>query len=170
MNIHFHMNEADYVSANWAYFRHHWLRFLYGYRLPIGISGAAIAVMLVHPERSQDAAWILSIGIGLIAYILIAHRWTSHRQFQRSPFRQRLVSATINGDSVRLSVENHEVVKTWSELTDIYESHRLFLFGTAKGKILFLPKASMSEPQIKELRSLISAKAMGKVKLTSAIA
>jgi len=87
MDIHFHMNEADYVSANWAYFRHHWLRFLYGYRLPIGIAGAAIAVMLVHPERSQDAAWILSIGIGLIAYILIAHRWTWHRQFQRSPFR-----------------------------------------------------------------------------------
>jgi hypothetical protein len=168
MDMQFHAKEADFVSANWAYLKRHWWPFVFNYRLPIGMFVVAIAVLFLHPESSQGSRWILAIGIGLGAYVVVAHRWSWHRQFQRSARARQLISATVNGDFIRLSAENYKVVTSWSDLTDIYESDRVFMFATSKGTVMFLPKASLSKAQIEELRSLISVNARGKVRLASA--
>jgi hypothetical protein len=76
-----------------------------------------------------------------------------------------MVSVTIDGKSVRLSGRGFDVAREWAEFSDIFESKRVFMFGRAGDKILFLPKSGMNESQIVELRTLISAYAKGNVKL-----
>ena len=163
MDFQFHFKEADYASANWAYIKRHWWRFVYAYRLPIGLTGASIAVILQYPNTWREIVWILAIGVGLIIYILITYRWYWYRQSQG--FGQRLISATVDGESIRLRGARNEIVRQWREVTDIYESNRVFVFGSANSKILFLPKVAMSQPQINELHALISANAKGRVRL-----
>jgi hypothetical protein len=163
VDFQFNLTESDYVSANWAYIKRHWWRFVYQYRLPIGIAGASVAVILQYPESWRDFIWILAVGIGLITYILITYRWKWHRQFQN--FGQRLISATVDGESIRLRGARDGIVKQWQEFTDICESNRLFVLASASSRLLFLPKATMSPLQIDELRDLISANAKGKVSL-----
>jgi hypothetical protein len=163
VDFQFHWAEPDYVSANWAYIKRHWWSYVYSYRVPIGIAAASVAVILQYPESSSSIVWILAVGIGLIAYILLTYRWTWRRQSQQ--FGQGLISATVDGESIRLSGARYRIVKQWREISDIYESNRVFVFGSGKTKLLFLPKAAMSAAQVNELRDLISANATGKVKL-----
>jgi hypothetical protein len=159
----FHWTEPDYLSANWAYLKRNWWSFVYGFRLPIGIATASVVVILQNPNSWRDIVGILAVGIGLIAYILITYRWSWRRKFQS--FGQGLISATVDGESIRLRGARNVVTMQWLEITDIYESNRVFLFGRSKSRLLFLPKAAMNQPQINELRDLISANAKGKVRL-----
>jgi hypothetical protein len=168
MDIQFHLKEADFVSAGWMYVKQHWWRFLYRYRHPLEIAGAALAIIVLHPESRRDAAWVLLVGLALIGCVLLRYRWVWHRQFQR--FGERTVSATVNLESISLRGGKQETVRRSGEFTYICESDRIFLFSTVKGGILFLPKAPLSEAQIGELRCLISAHATGKVKLVTGVA
>lgn len=165
MDFQFHSTEPDYLSANWAYTKRHWWSLVYGYRLPIGIAAASVAVILQYPESWRTIVWTLAVGIGLITYILITHRWNWRRQFQS--FGQGLISATVDGESITLRGARYGTNMQWREITDIYESNRVFLFGRTKSRLLFLPKAAMSEPQVNELLGLISTNAKGKVRLAS---
>jgi len=164
VDIQFQWTEPDYVSANWAYIKRHWWRFIYGYRLPIGIAAASMAVILQYPESWRSIIGILAVGIGLIIYVLITHRWNWRRQFRQ--FGQGVISGAVDRESIRLHGARYGITMKWSEMTDIYESSRVFLFGRNKSRLLFLPKAAMSQLQISELRDLISVHAKGKIRMT----
>jgi hypothetical protein len=168
MEVQFHLKEADQVAAGWSYIKHRWLRYLYRHRHPVAIAGAALAIVVLHPESRRDAVWVFVLGLALIALVLLRYRWAWHRQFQR--FGERTMSATVNEEAIRLRGAKHEVVRRWEQFAYISESDRVFLFVTFEGRILFLPKTALSQAQIAELRSLISANAKAKVKLAPGIA
>jgi hypothetical protein len=98
------------------------------------------------------------------------YRRNWNRYFKKTPLWNDIVSATVDGQSIRLVGQSFKVNKDWGEFPNIYESTRLFIFGRGDNKLLFLPKSGMSESQIGELRAIISASAKGEVNLASSVA
>lgn len=170
MEVQFRMAEPDYVSANWTYLKQRPWRFVLGYRFPIGLAAVALLIIAKNPERWVDVGCILAVGLTLIGYIFLAHRWSWHRQFQQQGLGERLISLTIDAQSVRLREKTNELASRWDEISFIHEAHLIFMFGTVKGKLIYLPKTAMSQTQIHELKMLIAANARCKVRLTSSAA
>jgi hypothetical protein len=168
MDVQFHLKEADFVSAHWVHVKRHWWRFLSRHRWAAEIALAALAVVVLHPETRRVSAWILLGGVALVAAIVIRYRWSWHRQFQKRG--ERAISASVSEESITVRGGTQDVVRRWSEVAYVDESDRIFLFGAAKGRVLFLPKSALSQAQIVELRLLISSNAKGKAKLMSAVA
>jgi hypothetical protein len=166
MDMQFQWTEAEYVSAQVAYQKRHWFPYIYSYRLPIGMVVVAAAFMCFHPESYQVGGSIMAVGFGLILYVAISYRWRWRRDFRAHPALQKPIAITVAGDSIRLSREKAERVIQWNEITDIYESPRGFFFSTTKRKVpLLVPKLSMTDVQIAELRNIVSVNARGKVRL-----
>jgi hypothetical protein len=163
MEFQFKLSEDDYVSAHLSYLKRYPWRFLWWFRYPVAVAGAAILLALQRPDSRHIAAWLFLIAAGTSAYIVLAFRWDRRQEFRRTLLGQRLISATINGESVSWRGEKSEITANWKDIMHVYESHRGFMFRTAKRKNFFLPKAAMSRLQVEELRSFVSSNAKGKV-------
>lgn len=165
MEIQFHLAEADYASASRTYLKHNPWTFFLAFRYPIGIAVAAIAISVQHPDALQSAGWVLAIGIGLGAYFWAVYRRNWYRRFRGRPVGHRLISATIDGDSISFRGQTQEVAGRWDKFRDIFESNRFFVFEGTNRRVLFIPKAALTELQLQELRGVISANAKCKVRL-----
>ena len=106
MEIHYRLTEQDYASAAWASFKHYPLYSLFAYKYAIGIALAAVLIAAQAPDRWEDAGIILAIAAAVFAYISLAFHWSWRQQFQKTSLGNRLLSAIIDGSSIRLRVEN----------------------------------------------------------------
>jgi hypothetical protein len=170
MTIQLHWTESDIASAHWAYLRHSPWRLARQFRRPIVAIAVSTMILFQYPESWQIIGWLILFNTGTIAFDMFFYRRNWNRYFKKTPLWNDLVSATVDGQSIRLEGQTFEVNKDWAEFTNVYESARLFVFGRADNKLLFLPKSGMSESQIRELRAIISTSAKGKVKLESPVA
>ncbi len=158
----FHCTEAEYLSAHWAYLRHHpWKTFLH-LRYPIVVVVASALVLFQYPNKWQRVGPLALLGSGILAFALLVHRRNWRQKFKDSPFGQDIVSASFNDQSVGFRLKGRDVVKGWEEILDIYESRLVFVFGWGKNGMVLLPKSGMSQSQIDELRTLFSDKRMSK--------
>jgi hypothetical protein len=159
--------DADVGSAHWAYLKHNPWRFIRYFRYPIVAVAVSFIVLIQHPDSWQIVGWLIFFDAGAIAYQLFLSKRNTNRRFKNSRLWQGLVTVTIDGRSIRLSGQGFDVERHWADYSEFFESKRVFMFGRAGSKILFLPKSGMNEPQIVELRTLISTYAKGNVALAS---
>jgi hypothetical protein len=123
-----------------------------------------------HPDKWFNFLLLLSMLAVLVAISLLIQRWRWHRQFAKTPMFHDSVTANIDNQSLRLKGQTFESSQYWGQFSDVYESSRVFVFGTADNRFVFLPKSGMNPSQIAEMRTLINANAKGKVKLSVALA
>ena len=169
MTIQIRWTEADIASAHWAYLRQSPWRLARQFRRPIVAVIVSVIILFQYPESWQTVGWLILFDAGTIAFDMFFYRRNWDRYFKKTPVWNDVVSATIDGQSIRLQGQSFEVIRAWREFSNIYESNRLFVFGRADKKLSFLPKTGMSELQIAELRAIISAHANGKVRLASSM-
>jgi hypothetical protein len=159
--------DDDVASAHWAYLKRNPWRFIRYFRYPIVAVAVSIIVLVQYPESWQIVGWLVFFDAGTIAYQLFLSRRNTNRRFKNSRLWQDLVTVTIDDRSIRLSGRGFDAERHWTDYSDFFESKRIFMFGRAGSKILFLPKSGMNESQIVELRTLISTYSKGKVMLAS---
>jgi hypothetical protein len=170
MTIKLRWTESDIASAHWAYLRHSPWRLARQFRRPIVAIAVSTVILFQYPESWQIIGWLILFNAGTITFDMFFYRRNWNRYFKKTPLWNDIVSATFDGQSVRLVGQSFKVNKDWGEFPNIYESTRLFIFGRGDNKLLFLPKSGMSEAQIGELRAIISASAKGEVNLASSVA
>jgi len=155
--IQFRCTEAEYMAAHWAYFQHHPWRVFVQFRFPVVVVFVSAIVFFEYPNQWKRLGLVTLPATALLVFALFIYRRNWHRRFTKSPFGQDIVSATFNEQSVGFRLSGREVLKLWEEVRDTYESRRVFIFEWAKSGFVFLPKSGMTQSQIDELRSLISA-------------
>jgi hypothetical protein len=165
MNVQLRWTDADVASAHWAYLRHNPLPFIRYFRYSIVAVVVSGTILIQYPESWKVVGWLIFLDAGTIAYQLFLSRRSTNLRFKNSRLWQDTVSVIIEGNSIRMTGPSFDKTVEWSEFSEIFESKSIFIFGTGRKKILFLPKSGMSESQIEELRTLISTYAKGKVHL-----
>jgi hypothetical protein len=170
MTIRFRWTDSDIASAHWAYLMQRPWRLARQFRRPIVAVAVSIVILFQYPASWQTVGWLILLDVGTIAFDLFFYRRNWNQYFKKTPLWNDALSATVDGQSIRLEGQTFKVDKDWGEFTNVYESARLFVFGRADNKLLFLPKSGISESQIRELRAIISTSAKGKVKLSSSVA
>lgn len=160
--------ESDYVSAQTAWLMQHPFALVRGFWYPLAVLVVVIIAVANHPEHWRNAVIVALIAVGLIAFSLLITRWRWHRQFKKIPWMQHLVSATLDGQGIKLKGEGFEAVDYWGTISDIRETDSVFVFFQAGSAFIFLPKREMSPFQLKEIRSVIGSNARGKIKLAPA--
>jgi hypothetical protein len=167
MTIQLRWTEADIASAHWAYLTQSPWRLARQFRRPIMAIAVSVIILFQFPDSWQIVGWLIVFNAGTITFDLFFYRRNWNRYFKKTAVWNDVVSATLDGQSIKLQGQSFEVTRGWREFSNIYESNRLFVFWRADNKLSFLPKTGMSELQIAELRSMISANANGTVKLAS---
>jgi hypothetical protein len=167
MTIQFRWTDSDIASAHWAYLMQRPWRLARQFRRPIVAVAVSIGILFQYPASWQTVGWLILLDVGTIAFDLFFYRRNWNQYFKKTPLWNDTLSATVDGQSIRLEGQSFKLNKNWEEFSNICESARLFVFGRADNKLLFLPKSGMSESQIAELRAIISASAKGTVKLAS---
>jgi hypothetical protein len=170
MTIQLRWTESDIASAHWAYLRYSPWRLARQFRRPIVAVAVSIIILFQYPESWRIVGWLILLDVGAIAFDMFFYRRTWNQYFKKTPLWNDIVSATVDGQSIRLEAQSFKIAKDWGEFANIYESTRLFVFGRSDNKLLFLPKSGISESQIVELRTIISASAKGTVNLGSPVA
>jgi hypothetical protein len=165
MNAQLRWTDADAASAHWAYLQRNVWRFVRHFRYSIVAVAVSAIVLIQYPESWQVVGSIVLFDVGAIAYQLFLFQRNTIHRFKNSRLWKDTVSVTIDGKSIRLTGQAFDNAREWSEFSNIFESKRVFMFGTSGKKVLFLPKSGMNESQITELRTLISTYAKGKVRL-----
>jgi hypothetical protein len=167
MTLQFSWTDSDIASAHWAYLMQHPWRLARQFRRPLVAGAVSIVILFQYPASWQIVGWLILLDVGAIAFDLFFYRRNWNKYFKKTPLWNDILSATVDGQSIRLEGQSFKVNKNWEEFSSIYESARLFVSGRVDNKLLFLPKSGMSESQIAELRAIISASAKGTVKLAS---
>jgi hypothetical protein len=165
MNIQFQWTDADPASAHWVYLQRNLWRFVRYFRTSIVAVIVSAIVLFQYPESWQVVGWLIFFDLGTIAYQLFLFRRNTILSFKSSRLWKGIVSITIDGKSIRSAGESFDSVREWTEFSDVVESKRFFMFGTASKKFLYLPKSGMNESQTAELRTLIATYAKGNVKI-----
>lgn len=152
----FRSTEADYVSAQWARIKRHPLRLVASFRYAVSVC------VIVSLAAIANAKWhfllvLLEICFGLAIFGLLVQRWVWHRSFRKTPLSRQDVLVEIDRQSVRLRGPAFEATYPWGEFADVYETPRGFLFERADSTFVFLPKTSIEESQVGELRSFMAA-------------
>jgi hypothetical protein len=165
MNVQLRWTDSDAASAHWVYLQRNSWRFIRYFRYSIVAVAVSAVVLFQYPNSWQVVGWLVFFDLGAIAYQLFLFQRNTIRRFKNSRLWQGTVSVTIDEKSIQSTGQAFDNVREWSEFSDIFESKRIFMFGTTGKKVLFLPKSGMNESQIAELRTLISTYANGKVRL-----
>jgi hypothetical protein len=169
MTIQLRWTEADIASAHWAYLSDKPWRLARQFRRPIVAMIVSAIVLIQYPESWQLIGWIILLNAGAIAFDMFFYRRNWNQYFKKTPLWNDVLSVIADGQMIRFQGTSVDVARNWREFSNIHESSRLFVFARTDNKFSFLPKTGMSESQIAELRTIISANAKCKVKLTSSI-
>jgi len=151
----FHWNEADFVSAQRVWLRHHPWAHLRGYWFPVAIAALSVAIVIFKPDAGLKGLLGVALALLLFAFSAVRTRWDWHRNFKRTPLWHDEVTAKVDQHGVTLHGRTYDVYHSWGECSEIYEAEGVIVFEAANESFLFLPKRDMSRAQLLDLRNTI---------------
>lgn len=163
----FHWNEADFVSAQKVWLRHHPWTHLRGYWFPVVVAAVSVAVLVFKPAAGIAGLVGIALALLLLGFSAIRTQWRWRRQFNRSALGHDEVTAKVDKNGLKLHSQGYDVYHSWGECSDIYESEGVIVFETANESFVFLPKRDMSRAQILDLRNTIVTYARVEVQLAT---
>ena len=167
MTVEFQYTESDYVASQIAWVLLHPFMLIRSFWYPIAVLVLVAIAVFNHPEHWQNAAMALLVAIGLIVFSTLITRWKWNQRFMKTPWMQSPVSVTVDGQGIKLRGQGFEDRNFWGVISEIRETSKIFMFIQPNNAFNFIPKRAMTLVQVGETRSVITANAMGKVKLAS---
>ena len=167
MTAQFHWSEADFVSAQKVWLRHHPWAHLRGYWFPVAIAALSVAIVVFKPEAGLRGLMGIALALLLFGFSALRTRWRWHRQFRRAALWRDGVTAKVDKHGLNLHSQSYDVYHSWGECSDIYESEGVIVFETANESFVFLPKRDMSRAQLLDLRNTIVTYARVEARLAS---
>lgn len=151
----FHWHEADYVSAQKVWLRHHpWIQ-MRGYWFPVAIAALSIAIVVFKPDVGLKGMLGIIMALLLFGFSALRTRWRWHQHFRQTPLWRDEVTAKVDQQGVSLRSQSYDVRHSWGECSDIYEAAGVIVIEAANESFFFLPKRDMSRAQLLDLRNTI---------------
>jgi YcxB-like protein len=133
-----------------------WLRW-FAYVIVAIASLFSLLILLVarNPGTTQIALFGIIFGIGWFAYMLLAPRFSSRRQFRNNPMAQSPINLEVSDQGFEFHNDHADSKVAWSAYIAWGEVRSVFVIMPQPRAYIAIPKRAFTDEQLTEFRDML---------------
>jgi hypothetical protein len=133
-----------------------WLRWVAYFIVGIATLISLVVLFFAHSSQTNSIGpFGVIFGVGWFAYMLLAPRFSSRRQFRNNPTVQSQVSLDVSEQGLETHNAHADTKVAWTAFVDWGEVSSVFIVMPQPRVYIAIPKRAFNERQLEEFREIL---------------